>query len=118
MRVLLALMFVVFISFPSLAATITYDFGTPLVRTPTASQVVRLTEFIADVNAERAAQVPPLPALTIEEYLDIMLVSTVGGYVKQAEVKEAKDACANYAAATTTVKNQVKSALGGKNPCP
>lgn len=100
------------------AATITYDFGAPLVRTPTAVQVTRLTEFITDLNARRASRVPPEPDVTIEQYLDSVIFPMVVNYIRQMETKEAESACENYKAANASVRNQINTALGGKSPCP
>ena len=53
------------IASPLWAGTITFDFGAERIRTTTAAQDARLAAYVARLNIERAAQTPPLAAISI-----------------------------------------------------
>ena len=96
--------------------SIVLDFGAAQTLTTTAAQDNRLARLLADVNAERARQ--SLPALTLEQYLRSVLVSTIQSYVAQANARDAADACAAYHALSAADQQLVRDKLGGKSPCP
>lgn len=62
------------VSHPAWAAT--YDITT------NAEQDAALTAIVEQVNIERAAQTPPKPALTVEQYLKRRVKDVVESYVE------------------------------------
>ena len=101
------------------AGSITIDLGTgSRVVSTTAAQEAALQRLTDDENVQRAAQKPPLPAFTREEYLRAVMISAVQSYLQQARERDKTTACTTYASATATVRNQIDTALGGKSPCP
>ena len=98
------------------AGSISLDFGAPITITTTTAQDASLTRLLAKINAERVAS-GQTPYATREAWLKDILVGAVQSYRDQAAKADAEDACVTYAAASTTVQNQIKTALGGKAPC-
>lgn len=116
MRIMIALLLVV--SVEAHAGSIALNFGTPLTLTTTAAQDTALARVLADVNAEKARQIPPLPPFTLEEFLGYVLNTAVQTYVQQARTRNAADACATYQALVPADQAIVLGKLGGKSPCP
>src|SRR3990167_7690355 len=90
------------------AGSIQLDFGTPVTITTTAAQDASLTRLLAKINAERVAS-GQTPYATREAWLKDILVGAVQSYREQAAKADAEDACVSYAAASTTVQNQIKT---------
>jgi hypothetical protein len=101
------------------AGTITLNFGAPQTLTTTAPQDAALQRLVARSNADRAGQVPPLPARTIEQYLRDVLITAVGSYFLQAKEAEGEDFCIAWKAKTPAERAAVVTAHGGNEPpCP
>lgn len=100
------------------AGSVAFDFGNPLTLTTTAEQDAKLAKFLAKVNAERQAQAPPLPAITIEQYLRAAMTNTVRDQVQQGSQDEAAQFCVAYKALGANAQNQITAAGGGHSPCP
>jgi len=80
--------------------------------TTTTEQETALTEVIGELNAERAKQTPPLPAVTNNQYVIKRFGDVFDNYVKQMEEKNQisiREAWGNADAAT---RARVKSELG------
>jgi hypothetical protein len=78
----------------------------------TAGQDVIIQRVLDKVNAERAAQVPPLAALTIPQYITSILVSAFQGWKQHQDQEDLEALKTAWSTATTTQKNQVKTTLG------
>ncbi len=101
------------------AGTVTFDFGgTPVTLTTTARQDAALARLLVRDNAVRAGNVPPDAALTVEEYVRQVLLADIQGFRNAGEGVDQKDACTAYQALVLSGQNQIKTALGGHNPCP
>lgn len=80
--------------------------------TTTAAEEAGLTEVVAGVNAQRAAQSPPLPALTNGQYLLSILQSAFASYQQQKAARVATDLKTNYQNASAATQAQVQALLG------
>ena len=99
------------------AGTVTMDFGNPRQQSTTAAQDAALAILLTRVNAQRVAQgQSAFP--DIEAYLLSLLAGTVQSFFKQVKDWERDDACAAYQALAPAEQDTIKTALGGKSPCP
>jgi hypothetical protein len=71
-----------------------------------------LSQALAQANAQRAAQVPPLPALTAAQYLAQLVSQALRGWVDQYSSTLAQQVAANYATATLANRQLVWSTFG------
>ena len=113
---LVALIMLLF-SLPMLAGTITLNFGTPIIITTTATQDAAIVRLLAIENANRAEQIPPLPAWTAEQWLRSVLVGALQSHVERASAYEATEACAAYRKLGAGAQTTIRTSLGG-SPCP
>jgi hypothetical protein len=84
-----------------------------------AKQTALLTDFLASVNAQRAAQTPPLaPFANFSAYCQNLVVGAVLDYVRQQEqVNAAKVGAAATANGDQTAPNAQCTAAGLANGC-
>lgn len=113
------IVFLLSITIPVYAGTITFNLGgSTVTRTTNAAQDTKITRLLAKENALRAARTPPDPAITAEQFLDLVFVATLAGYSRQADDSEKGDFCAAFSGLTTAQKNQITSLGGSNSPCP
>ena len=99
--------------------TITINMGgTPVILSMNATNKTMLTRLMTRENARRAAQLPPLVALTLEEFVRDLLVDMVRGYKVQSAGQDHVDACATLKALSATEQNTIIAQMGGTSPCP
>jgi hypothetical protein len=104
---------------PLEAGTITYNFGgTTVTRTTNATQDAKLTRLLAKENLLRAARTPPDAALTLEQYLDQILIADLVARNQQADSYEKGDFCTVFPTLTQAQRNQIMTTGGNNNPCP
>jgi len=79
-----------------------------------AIQEKGLTAIVAKENAARAKQTPSLPALSNQEYVNLILQNVFNSYVKQAIQEETNllDLQNKWQSLTPTQKDQIKTILG------
>jgi hypothetical protein len=79
-----------------------------------AIQEKGLTAIVAKENEARAKQTPPLPALSNQEYVNLILQNVFNSYVKQAIQEETNklDLQNKWQSLTQTQKDQIKKVLG------
>ena len=107
------------ISVAHAADTITIDLGgTPVVLSVNATNKALLTRLLTRENARRAAQTPPLAALTLEQYVRDLIVDMVRGYKVQSAGQDHVDACATFNTLTAAQQNTIITQMGGTSPCP
>lgn len=80
--------------------------------TLTAEQDTALAAVTQRENAERAAKIPPLAALTATQYLQRRILEVASSYVEHVAKDERAKVEVAYAAAAKTKKDQVKTVLG------
>lgn len=85
---------------------ITYD--------TSAAEDAGLAYALARANALRAAQEPPLPALTAAQYLRDVLASVLASYVEQAQEGDAEDLRTRYRSLSPADREAVKAALAAR----
>lgn len=99
--------------------TITIDLGgTPVVLSVNATNKALLARLLTRENARRAAQVPPLAALTLEQYVRDLIVDMVRGYKVQSAGQDYLDACATFQTLTAARQAVIVAEMGGTSPCP
>jgi hypothetical protein len=85
----------------------TYSFTT------TANQDEALQFVVEKENTRRAAQTPPLPAITIEQYLQQILTTSIPSYRAQFRQERVFDKLRDvWPTLTTTQQNNICSAIG------
>lgn len=113
---------VLFTVTPVWAGSITVNFGgvgAPKTLSTSASDDKAMARLLQDENARRAAEIPPRPALTLEEWwVQSILPGALASYGQQASERNKQDACANYKASSVATQASVNASLGGKSPCP
>ena len=92
--------------------------GTPVVLSVTAMNKAVLTRLLTRENARRAAQTPPLAALTLEQYVRDLIVDMVRGYKVQNAGQDHVDACVTFKTLTAAQQNTIITQMGGTSPCP
>lgn len=101
------------------ADSITTDLGgTPVVLPIAPATKALLTRLLARENARRAAQSPPLVALTLEQYVRDLIVDMVRGYKVQSAGQDHVDACAAFKTLSGAEQATIMTQLGGVSPCP
>ena len=99
--------------------TITINMGgTPVILSMNATNKTMLTRLMTRENARRAAQSPPLIALSLEEFVRDLLVDMVRGYRVQSAGQDHVDACAAFKLLNQTGQTNIITNLGGHSPCP
>ena len=99
--------------------TITINMGgTPVILSMNATNKTMLTRLMTRENARRAAQSPPLIALSLEEFVRDLLVDMVRGYRVQSAGQDHVDACAAFKLLNQTEQTNIITNLGGHSPCP
>jgi len=96
--------------------TIAIDFGAPLTITTTAQQNTFLSRVLVRINNQGAAQVPPLPARTMEQFIRDVVVASIQQYRDVAVQNDTVDAKIAFGNLTQTQQNQIVTLLGGNNP--
>lgn len=108
-----ALLLVLGVTLPAIAGSITLDVGgAPVTISTTSAQDVRLAELLVVVN-----QTQEPPHASVNAWLRAVLLSSIQSYVRDARLREAQNACTAYQALTGAQQNQIKTVLGGKEPC-
>lgn len=106
-------------SFSAAVDTITIDLGgTPLVMPVSTTNKTMLARLLTRENARRAAQLPPLAALTLEQYVRDLIVDMVRGYKVQSAGQDHVDACTAFKALSGVEQTTITTQLGGVSPCP
>jgi hypothetical protein len=103
------------------ADSITFDFGgTPKVLPLNTVEKIMYTRMLTRDNARRAANSPPLPAQTLEEFVAALFIDMTRGYKVQSGGLDVVDACVKFNDPGTTAaqRNQILTILGGNSPCP
>lgn len=80
--------------------------------TLTAEQDAALQILIQRTNGARAAQVPPLSAITVMEYVQARATEIASSYAKQIADETQAALLAAYKAAPIATQTQVKTVLG------
>lgn len=75
-------------------------------------QETALTSILTAVNTTRAAQNPPLVALTKQDYLQARLNDVTNSYLKQVSTEDENKTMEAYRVATLFKQSQVKTTLG------
>lgn len=78
----------------------------------TTNQEAALTAIVAKRNAERAAQNPPLPALTNAEYVTSLWQSMLQSYVRETDDDTATTVREAWRNASAAQRNAARTALG------
>ena len=106
-------------SFSEAVDTVTLDFGgTPVVMDVNATNKAMLTRLLTRENARRAAQSPPLAALSLEEFMRDLIIDMVRGYKVQSAGQDHTDACATFKSLAPAAQATIVARLGGVSPCP
>lgn len=92
--------------------------GTPVNLSVSATNKTVLTRMLTRENVRRAAQNPPLTALTLEQYVRDVIVDAFRGLAIQAGGFDHIDACVAFKALTAAQQTTITTNLGGNNPCP
>lgn len=103
------------------ADQITVDItGTPVAVSVSAPNKALITRLMTKENARRAAEDPPLAALTLNEFTRDLLVDMFRGYKVQVAGEAHQDACARFRALTPAqqLTELARAAWGGDAPCP
>lgn len=111
MRRLMLILLLLALAVPLSAGTITINFGSPLVITTTAAQDAKLTRALALYNAETGK------SLGMEQFIKQMIIAGVEQFVNKVNETEQLEACTTFNTLGASAKNQILTALGGKNPC-
>lgn len=80
--------------------------------TTTTRQEAVLAVILTRSNAARAAQTPPLPALTLAQYVDARLTDVIKSYVAQLDEEGARAVRDAFLAASPADQTAVKTRLG------
>ena len=98
---------------------ITIDLGdTPVALNLNAANKAMLTRLMTRENARRAAQSPPLVALTLGEFVRDLIVDMVRGYKVQSAGQDHVDACVAFKALSAAAQAAIVTQVGGTSPCP
>jgi hypothetical protein len=101
------------------ADAVTIDLGgTPVVLAVNATNKAMLTRMLTRENTRRAAQAPPLAALTLEEFVRDLVIDMVRGYRVQSVGLDHIDACTKFKTLTAAQQNTIITTLNGNSPCP
>ena len=101
------------------ADTISIDLGgTPVVAPVNAANKAMLTRLMARENTRRAAQSPPLVALTLETFTRDVIVDMMRGYTVQSAGQDHIDACTAFKILSGANQATITTQLGGVSPCP
>jgi hypothetical protein len=80
--------------------------------TSNARQDAGIARTLARVNAERAAQRPPLGALTADQYVLATVRAAFDSWTAQSDDEDATTVHLGYTAATPAQRNAARAALG------
>lgn len=101
---------------------ITIDVDGPVLVMPVSpANETMLTKMLTRENARRAAQQPPLPALTLNEFLrDVIIIDGVRGLRIESRSRDHIDACVRFHAlsAAAQATELARAAWQGDDPCP
>jgi hypothetical protein len=101
------------------AGSVVFNFGgPPLTLTTNAKQDSKLQRLLDEQNAVRAGASPPLPPVTLEQYVQQVLIEELKRLNDNAVVIETNDFCTHYQALSQTQKDQIIAAGGNNSPCP
>jgi hypothetical protein len=100
---------------PVSAGTITFDFGgVQRVITTTASQDVDLTAHLARVNTNRALD--NLPALTLEEYFELVCTVSVDKWVTGERETQQKEIASDWSKLSAQDKQAIIDEIANRMP--
>lgn len=85
--------------------------------TTTAAQDTVLTRVLAKVNSDRALQ-GQTPYADVQAMLRGFLVDWAQGWLAQQRAEDVSSACDKYATLSAAAQTNIRTALGGKDPCP
>lgn len=80
--------------------------------TLTAEQDAALAILIQRTNATRTAQIPPLSAITVMDYIQARATEIANSYTDQIAAETQALVLNAYKTATSTVQDQIKTTLG------
>lgn len=80
--------------------------------TLTAEQDTALATLITRTNTARAAQTPPLPAITVNQYVQSRASEIASNYAAQIKGEDEAAVLAAYKAATAAKQSSIKTTLG------
>jgi len=80
--------------------------------TTTTEQESGLTDAVDELNTQRAAQNPPLPAITNQQYVTVRFGGVFDDYVKQMKERTRVSIEKAYGDADAATQTIVKDALG------
>lgn len=80
--------------------------------TPTAPQQAKLDEALIYVNEQRAAQVPPLPALNENQWAGMELLQRVKAILSESGSNKVHKLAVAYENATPAQRTAARNALG------
>lgn len=80
--------------------------------TTTAAQETALAHVVARVNAERAAQSPALPALSVAEYLQHVVGKTLDSYISARQERHQQQIRDAWQTASAAERTAALAALG------
>ena len=106
-------------SVASAVDTIAIDMGgTPVVLSVNTTNKAMLTRLLIRENTRRAAQSPPLTALTLEEFERDLIVDMFRGYKVQSAGQDHVDACVTFNGLSAAQQQTILTTLLGNSPCP
>lgn len=101
------------------AGSVVFTFtGTPVTLTTNAKQDEKLTRLLNEHNQSRTAAIPPLPPLTLEQYVYNVLVDELKRLNQGAVVIETGDFCTAFQTLSPAQQQQIITVGGNNSPCP
>ena len=113
------LVLLLLVPLPLWAGTVVFTFtGAPVTLTTSAKQDDKLQRLLKEHNAMRAGAVPPQAPLTLEVFVENILVEELKRLSHAATTVESDDFCTVYQTWTQGQKDQVYTLGGNNSPCP
>ena len=104
----------------TLLATATLLSAADITFRSTATQDAAMAKVVERMNAERAAtneanpDQKPIPAITLEEYYQMLFTAAVNGIVRQERQQEVKELTATIEAAPEQLRTDARDVLEGR----
>lgn len=93
--------------------SITFDVdGQIIQRDITANQILKVQRIMQQINADRAAESPPQPAFSVNEYLEFVLIQWFQDWISQLDREDAQAVGNAYRVAAQSTKDQIDVLLG------
>ena len=85
--------------------------------TTDATTEAALTHAVSKANAERARRSPPLPALSNQQYVDLLWQGVLASYGRTQKQDDRVVACTTFKNLSRAEQDAITTQLGGKAPC-